>query len=237
MTRHPNSDVGITDFKDASTERNFDEGKESEDSIDTENITFASIRGDNIYSESVRLDENIFDEKYDSSKFDASVQGILLNENKLKIVKFKSDLLLNLDLNVKFRNMFNQLRVIKFDEALSFNTNTREELKRIVTKQEGYLSEESNFFSVDKDLTSDETEVITLRNSRVILYWRDIDLTEFEVKRILTLGFCCLLDIISQAELVFFIREIIQKESFEIRVKQKKNNFVLIGIEAPIFRF
>lgn len=163
--------------------------------------------------------------------------GFQLNGEKLKIVKFTSDLLINLDLMVKFDFLKVVPSFYNFDETLSYDQSKREVFRKIVLNKGGYLLEDSNFFEVDQSRLSPETKLTTIRNSRVSLFWRGVELTEVNVKRILTLGLAFLLGIISQAELVLEIKQEIKNDNYLISIKIEKNTYVRIGIETPVFSY
>jgi hypothetical protein len=107
----------------------------------------------------------------------------------------------------------------------------------IITKKEGVLEEESNYFWVDDNLLSDNGKACTLRNTRVILYWRGINLEDFVVKRILTLGFDFLIMGFTKDELLAKVLQTLPPGTFEIKIKFDRKVYVLITIEEPIFRF
>lgn len=110
-------------------------------------------------------------------------------------------------------------------------------MNKILLKDKGYLNDEENYISVDSKFLSEYTQSITLRNSRVILYWRNLDLKYNDAQRIISLGLGYLIGAISKPELLYEIKETIINESFDvsISINHKKNAFVLIGLEGPIF--
>lgn len=159
-----------------------------------------------------------------------------LNVEEIKIVKFSSQLLENLNLILNYKRMLSMSRTTKeFDETLSYKRDMKQVFKKLVTKQDGYLDNESNYFYVDKQFLTKGTKTVSLRNTRVILFWRKIDIEDKVVKRILTLGLLFLIGEISIAELTFMIKKLIPNNTFEVSIKYKKNTYLLIGIEKPIF--
>lgn len=163
--------------------------------------------------------------------------GFNINVETIDVVKFSSELLQNLNLLLNYRTKVYIVRnTYKFDETLSYNENQKKKFKRLVTEQDGYLENESNYFTVKKEFLSRNTKTVTLRNSRVILFWRKLELKDNEVKRILSLGLSFLIGSITLAELYFYVRRIVPKGIYEVSIRYKKNSYVLIGIEKPIFR-
>lgn len=159
-----------------------------------------------------------------------------LDVKKISVVKFSNELLMNLNLNFRFNDNLFRKMTKTFDETLSYNNVQKEIMRTIVTRKGAFLFEDSNFFEVDKVNLSEYTKLTTLRNSRVLLYWRNLELDNEVIKKIITLGLCFLLEIITYAELYFYISQFIERGSYEITIKYVKNSYVLIGIESPIFQ-
>lgn len=212
-------------------------GVESSNIIPLKRVGVTKVRSpdaDNMFIETL-ADDQIITTKEDSlTIFSPKFQ---LNGEKLEIVKFSSDLLLNLDLTFKFDHLKVIPSIYIFDETLSYDNRIREKLKNIIIHKGGYLLEDSNFFSVEKYQLSDYTNLTTLRNSRVSLFWRGVELTEVNIKRILSMGLAFLLGVISQAELVFEIKQEIKNDNYSINIKFEKNRYIRIGIEAPVFSY
>jgi hypothetical protein len=155
--------------------------------------------------------------------------------NKVKLAKFSSDIVetLNLDLNVK--KNFGVRKLVHFDETISYNEVESNKFFNLLLKKGGYLNEENNYLVINEKELSENSKATSLRNTRVILLWRGLDLEEVNVKRILSLGLAFLLEGITKAELYFEIRNLIPKGTYEVSVKHKLKTYVLISVEAPVF--
>lgn len=185
---------------------------------------------------SIELQIKLPDLKTFLESFEFSAQALSLDLERLRAVTMTNELLIGLKLDFKSKTYFMD-SLTTFDEALCYSSNDRQEIKRIVTTKGGYLNDESNYFCVDKQNLSTGTEVVILKNSRVLLFWRDLSLPENVVKRILSMGLLFLLRIISKAELLFNIRQILPRGDYEISINEKDKTYVLIGIEKPLFNF
>lgn len=150
------------------------------------------------------------------------------------VVEFSSQLLLNLDLTVNIDGLLRD-RSVKFDQKISYATKEANRFKNLIYNKNGYLNEESNFFELDKKDLIENSNSVILRNSRIVLFWRGLNLSNIDVKKIISLGLTFMLDLISEAELYYKIRSIIPKGIYEISVKHERNSYVIIGIEEPIF--
>lgn len=161
-----------------------------------------------------------------------------LDTDKMKVVKFSSDLLRSLQLILNYKILGGLTRKNhEFDITLSFDLDLKEKFKHLVTKQDGYLNEGDNYIDVDKRLLTENTKVTILNNSRVILFWRGVKLNEYTIRRILTLGLSYLIGALTRAELYYYIRQVIPKGTYQVTVRHRENAFVLIGVEEPIFKF
>lgn len=156
-------------------------------------------------------------------------------ENK-QAVKFSSDLVKDLKLIINYREFFKS-KEKQFDETLTYVQDDSSLFKTLVLKKKGYLSDKSDFNVIDSSMLTTKTKATTLRNTRVILFWRSLELKEYTISRILTLGLLFLIGNISLAELVFYIKLELPEGDFEVKIIQQKNNYVVIGIEKPIFSF
>lgn len=163
----------------------------------------------------------------------SEVPGFNFDYENMKVVRFTNDLIERVDLLIKRSGLF-KVKLVEFDETLAYDNVQRSKFRNIITNQGGYLDDVSNYFELPNAILQVGSSAITLRNSRVTLYWRGIELDEIQKKRIITLGFTYLLDIIKESELVFWIREIIPKGVHEVYIRSKPNTFVLITIEKPI---
>lgn len=159
-----------------------------------------------------------------------------LHVDKTNVVKFTSELLIGLDLTVCSNSIIGTSnKKTEFGENLSYNQSAKDLFKRLVLNKKGYLENESNYFYVDDKYVSENHKVVTLKNTRVLLYWSGIELNSLEIKRILTVGLNFLIGNMSYAELYYFVSTIIPKGTFEVEINYKANAFVLIIIEERIF--
>lgn len=161
-----------------------------------------------------------------------------LDLDKIKVVKFSSELLMNLDLQFNAKGkLFKKRNNLLFDKDVGYNSDEKERLNRVLITDKGYLNNEENYINVDPKFLTEFTKSITLRNSRVILYWRNLDIDFKTAQRILSLGLGYIIGAITKAELIYEIREAIVNETFDVSISidYKKNTYVLIGLEGPIF--
>lgn len=162
--------------------------------------------------------------------------GLSLNFEKLGVVKFSSDLLINLDLRFKTSSKLFGDKITVLDETLGYHTDSKLLARDLVIKRNAYLYEDSNFFVINSPLSKD-LELITLRNTRVSLFWRGIILSDKNKKRIVTIGMVLLLNIILKSEAIFYIRNELPKGVYDIRIHHELNTYVVIWIEDPILKF
>jgi hypothetical protein len=159
-----------------------------------------------------------------------------INLDDVKLVKFSSDLVTNLDLNLKIGHILGISSLVKFDETISYSEKQGTRFKHFVVKKHGYLINEDNYIKVNEKYMSSNSKATTLRNLRVVLFWRGFDLDDISCKRIITLGLVYLLENMSKTELQVAIRKVIPAGIFEVSVERKLKTWVLIGVEVPIFR-
>jgi len=155
----------------------------------------------------------------------------------LKVAKFLDELIINLRLDIRARGLFNQWKDYTFDETISYDPESRLKFRDLLVDKEGYFSDVGNYFYLDNTILDEYTKLATLRNSRVSVYWREISLTDEQIDRIITLGFGWLIDVITKAELVVLINQVIKNSTYEIKALRKPMVYVMIGIEGPIFKF
>lgn len=181
----------------------------------------------------LRLDNDV-GIKHDMLSFSDDIPRLNLNINTMNTLTMVTDLLKGIDLKMKVNSgLFSS--IINYGNEIVYNDENAAGFTKHVLKRKGYLIEESNYFNVNTDKLSYETNVLALVNTRVILFWKDIRLNDIVKKRIITLGLAFLINKISLAELYFFIREALPPLSCEVSVSYKKNTYVLIGVEGPIF--
>lgn len=184
-------------------------------------------------SAQVNLDKDQIFTELQNDKFK---QANYLDVENKQAVRFSSDLVNNLKLVVNYKE-FLLKKSKQFDETITYVQEESSLFRNLVLKKKGYLSDKSDFNVVDSSMLTQNTKTITLSNTRVILFWRSIELKEYIIQRILTLGLLFLIGNISIAELIFYIKLELPEGNFEVKILQQKNNYVVIGIEKPIFSF
>lgn len=158
-----------------------------------------------------------------------------LDVASMSVVKFRTDLLKNLSLQLRGNFLLGQ-KDKSFSEELLNDSGQQSQFREYVMKHGGYLVNESNYFQIDPKRLSEMSKATMLINSRVLLFWRGITLGELAVKKILTAGLGFLVGSISYAELLVIVQSHVPKGTFEVSVKYQTNAYVLIGIEAPVFQ-
>jgi hypothetical protein len=170
----------------------------------------------------------------DILSFKDDIPRLNLNINSMNTLIMIKDLIKDVDLTMKVNSgLFGS--IVNYSEEIIYNDELAAGFTKHVLNKKGYLIEESNYFDVDKKNLSYGTNVFVLINTRVLLFWRDVNLDETMKKRIITLGFALLINKISLAELYFFIKEALPPITCEVSVSYKKNTYVLIGVEGPVF--
>lgn len=172
-----------------------------------------------------------------SNKYDITVPRMQLDLGKLDVIRVPSELLISMRLNVRFKIRLNLSRTKTFDTTLVRDPEKLFEFLNLVTKQEGYLLDEGNYYWIDEKRLSENSQSTGLINSRVFLLWRNCNLDDFQVKRILTLGLCLLMNKIDESELVFYMKDVVKENTLNVKIEHKPNKYVLISVEAPIFSF
>jgi hypothetical protein len=166
--------------------------------------------------------------------------GLKLNldlEGK-KMAEFVDELVLGLDLTIQSSGKVRFLtKTSKFAHNIAYDTKSGNAFRNEIISNKGYLYSDKNYFFVDDKYTTDGSKVVTLINSRVILFWRGVDLEKTAIKRILTLGLSYLIKKLTYAELYFNISEIIPNGDFDVSIRSKDNTFVLIGVERHPFLY
>lgn len=161
-----------------------------------------------------------------------------LDVDKLKIVKYSNEFLLNLNLSLTYKNVLMITSFKEFDETLSYSYEAKEKAKQLILNRGAYFHDDSNYFDVvDKENVSEGTNISLIRNSRVTLFWRNVELSDNQKKRILSLGLSYMIGVISYAELYYCIQRALPKGSYNISVRTVPKTFVLIGVEKEVFSF
>lgn len=146
----------------------------------------------------------------------------------------KKDYIKDIKLVLCHRSLGAFSKYISFDENFLYDIDESEKFRNLVMEKKAYLHDDSNFFDIPDALMSNSRRATGMKEARVILFWRNCNLSEMKRKWILTLGFLFLTDQISQAELVTSIDKVLPKGTFEVNIRSEPNNYVRIGIEPPI---
>jgi hypothetical protein len=161
-----------------------------------------------------------------------------LDLDRKKVVKFAEELVLGLDLTIQSSSKVGFLsKTKKFAQDITYNTERGNDFRNQVISNKGYLFNEKNYFFVDDRYTMRKSNVVTLTNSRVILFWRGVKLDDDAVKRIITLGLGYLIKTLTYAELYYNISKIIPDGDFNVSIRSKENTYVLIGVEKHPFLY
>jgi hypothetical protein len=156
---------------------------------------------------------------------------------KLDLIPEADLLLSNLDLTIDFKRNIVSRGTIKFEKEFVYDAESVYKFKRAVLGKDGFLQDESNYFLMQDNILSMGTKCVMLRNSRVILFERNVNLEYQIVQRILSAGILLLTDKITRSELASFIKSKLPSGQFEVSIKYKSRTYVLIGIEGPVFSF
>jgi hypothetical protein len=156
----------------------------------------------------------------------------LQDYDNMKVIKFVSDFLQSLDLELKYKRLFRE-QTISFDETLGYDKVVIDKFKKLVLEKDAYFTSNVNFLPIDSVYSA-----VSLRNARVTLCWRDIYLNDSDIKRILTLGIAYLSNFITKAEMLFHIRRITsQLGLFELGISERKSTYLVIRIRSPVFTY
>jgi hypothetical protein len=218
----------------------FSDGYESqqdqlENKISYLSAIFAYIinRRNNLLGQELELDSSNF-KIGDIYLVNTFIPRIALDIDNLKVVRFSEDLVYGLKLSVNYKNFLASVNQ-NFDSDVTYNEDEGLKFRRLIMERKGYLDPEENYFYLKDNLLSEGTKVTTLINTRVLLFWRGIELSEYIVKRTLSLGLLYLIKRISYAELIFEIYSLLPNGRYNVSVKSVDSSYVLIGIELPIF--
>lgn len=185
-----------------------------------------------LYQERELVLRNTIDDELEFVKI--ALPRLQLNIDKIGLVKFSADLVYGLKLNVQFKTLLGT-RSLTFESDVTYNEEEGQKFRRSIIERKGFIYPEENYFNLKDELVTKGTKVTTLINTRVILFYRSVILSEDTVKRVLSLGLLFLIKKISYAELFFEINKLLPNGIFNVSIKYVDNSYVLIGIELPIF--
>jgi hypothetical protein len=171
-----------------------------------------------------------------SSYEDGDIPGIKLSfGSKFDKVYFSSDLVSGLDLSLTYHKALIK-RTIMFEEDITYNPGASLKFKDLILNNKAYLKSDENLYIVPKDHLSYKTNMLSLNNARVILFWRDFSLETITAKKLITHGLLYLMELISEAELTFYIKKLLSGSSdFSLYINKVKYSYVVIGIEGSLF--
>lgn len=225
-----------------SNDDDFEHQQEGDSMIEEKDKVFVRLQNPN-FKNPVLVKEIILNSKNilrlsNAVKNGNSYPQFELDVDRLKIVKYSEEFLLNLNLSLTYKNVLMITSFKEFDETLSYSSEAKEKAKQLILNRGAYFHEDSNYFDViDEKHISKGTNISMLRNSRVTLFWRNVELSDSQKKRILSLGLSYMIGIISYAELYYCIQRTLQNGSYNISVRTVPKTFVLIGVEREIFSF
>lgn len=177
-------------------------------------------------------ESNVKDDEIDLIR--KALPRLQLNVNKIGLVNFSADLVYGLNLTIGYRSIIG-LKYITFESDVTYNEDEGQKLRRFIIGKKGFIYPDENYFNLNENLVTKGTKVTTLINTRVLLFWRGIEINEITVKRILSLGLLFLIKKISYPELFFEINSLLPNGRYNVSIKYVDNSYVLIGIELPIF--
>jgi hypothetical protein len=160
-----------------------------------------------------------------------------MNILKLEIVPEVDLMLVNLNLELDYKNLAQIRSKIKFDKDFVYDEDKVDKFKKLILKRDGFLNDEINYFTIKNDKLSRGTKCVMLRNSRIIVFGRNVNLEYSVIQRILSAGVLLLIGKITREELAVYIRNKLPNGQYELSIKYEPNKLVLIGIEKPVFSF
>lgn len=111
------------------------------------------IRELNIFEESEIDEESIVDIINSLSK--SELPRFELNVDNKKVVKFSTDLVYGLDLELSYKKLIGRT-TITFDENVTYDKDESSKFRNLITIKDGYLSKDENFFEVDSSKLSEK---------------------------------------------------------------------------------
>jgi hypothetical protein len=222
-------------------------GSDSEDYVDDEDIEGMKIESNSSLISVWKLKSDVLLNLYASKNKDSqdleevlninNIPTLTINTDLIKQTIFIFDLIFGLNMNLRFDRSFFPSDFIDFDYSVIYSEDVKDRFIDLIKNRKAYLHEDSNYFEVDESKISEGTLVRTLINSRVVLFWRDVSLSEVTIKRIMTLGLAFLIKGLSVSELVFYVKEVLPYGEFSVSVVHHESNYVVIGVENPLFKF
>lgn len=156
-----------------------------------------------------------------------------LDFDNMKTVTNSKFLIDKLNLMLEYNSLFGKKEYL-FDEKLLYDKDFFR-WRKLIFDKDAYLKDDSNYYKLDESMLREENSSATiLRNSRVLLYWKGLELDKTVVKRILTLGLSYIIGHISKAELLFKIRNNLPMGMYEVTVKGDRYKFIIITIYNPV---
>lgn len=240
---HPNQDESLDlirhVYSDDDPEIDLDDQSEDEDSED--NIPEFSLlpyfsRGDGNFETDVKINDisNLL-EHVRSISYDITPR-LTLDVERLGIVPSVDDLFANLNLMLEYKSLTLLRTKRSFQKDFIYDLKQVKRFKNAIIYRDGFLYDDSNYFEVEGQF-SVGTKCTMLRNSRVVLYSRDVILENDVVKKILSAGLLMLAGKLTRTELASHIKGELPSGQFEVSIDYEPNSYVIIGVKAPIFSF
>lgn len=155
-----------------------------------------------------------------------------------KVAKFSSDLLMNLDLTLtKYGTLFGKGKKVVVDDSITYNIDEKQRFRNMILKENYYFSSSSNIRYIPRDILDEYTQAICLRNSRVTLSWRNVDILMIDQLKIVTFSIALLVGSINEAEFLILIKDAVPYYQYKIRVSNHLRKFVHVHIENDLFTF
>lgn len=165
----------------------------------------------------------------------SEVINVILYGKEILSRTFSPDLFKDLNLTLRWKGWFRN-REVKLDESLFYDSEMRNVMESLIIQKAGYFPSESNYIFLPygkKPLKQDDSFCMMV-GTRVTLVWNGVAISDNKVKRILSLGFTYVLDIISKAQLIHSIALDVNCYEFQISVIGVKKQYVNIEIRSNL---
>lgn len=130
----------------------FEHQQEDDSIIEEKNKVFVRLqnpnfKNPNLVKEIILNSKNIL-RLSNAVKDSNSYPQFELNVDRLKIVKYSDEFLLNLNLSLTYKNVLMVTSFKEFDETLSYSFEAKEKAKQLILNRGAYFHEDSNYFDV-----------------------------------------------------------------------------------------
>lgn len=246
ITPHPNDGFSVDSSSDEYLDLDEHEEPDSEESEEEDLVgnipKFVFIRNEIFKQKVAETDVEVEDvlgllKHIREITHDDNIPRFSLDVGKLGLVPNIENIFANLNLNLSYRNILGRRSTLDFPKDFLYNKKLLKKFKTALLYRDGYLEEDSNYFDVDESHFRVGTQCSMLRNSRVILYWRNVNISGTAIRRSLSAGLLLLAGKLERSQLASAIRSELPNGQFEVSINYVPNSYVLIGIEAPVFRY